>query len=119
MKTTERIVLFLVACMSVRLLFAYVAKIINTTLLRYMGYVILILSLGMFYSYATMKLPGVGAFGGTNWWNNLRPLHGVLYLLFSYHAIQGHTYAWMYLAIDALIGFTIFVIHYGLYYLDK
>ena len=114
----ERIVLFLVGCMGVRLLLVYVAKTISPTLLRYMGYVLLLPAFGLFYSYA-MKPPGVGAFGGPNWWNQLRPVHGTLYLLFSYHAIQGHKDAWMYLAIDALLGFISFVTHYGLYYLGK
>ena len=114
----ERIVLFLVGCMSVRLLLVYVAKTLPLTLLRYMGYVLLLPAFGLFYSYA-MKSPGVGAFGGNIWWNQLRPLHGILYLLFSYHAIQGHPHAWMYLAVDVFIGFTSVVIHYELFKIDS
>lgn len=109
---TDRIVLFLVGCMGIRLLLVYIANTINLTLLRYMGYLLLLPAIGLFYSYAKMQSPGVGAFGGNIWWNQLRPLHGVFYLLFSYHAIRGNPHAWVYLLADVLFGFTMFVIHY-------
>lgn len=112
MKTIERVVLFLVGCIGIRLLLVYIAKTVNLTLLRYMGYLLLLPGFGLFYIYARMQSPGVGAFGGHIWWNQLRPIHGLLYLLFSYHAILGHPYAWMYLLVDVVFGFAMFVTHY-------
>jgi hypothetical protein len=53
-----------------------------------------------------------GAFGEKVWWNNLRPVHALLYLLFAYNAIQGKRNAWVYLLVDALIGLVSFLFVY-------
>jgi len=42
----------------------------------------------------------------------LRPIHALLYLLFSYNAIIGNKDAWIYLFIDALFGLTSFLIYH-------
>ena len=55
-----------------------------------------------------------GAFGGESWWNNLRPVHALLYGLFAYNAIIGNRGAWIYLLIDVLIGlFSFLIFHYN------
>ena len=57
---------------------------------------------------------GVEVFGEKIWWNNLRPLHSILYFLFAYNAIKGNKNAWIYLLIDVVIGLISFLIfHYG------
>ena len=38
------------------------------------------------------------------WWNDLRIVHGSLYLLFSYMAFNQNKDAWLILLIDTLIG---------------
>lgn len=40
------------------------------------------------------------------------PIHALLYLLFSYNAIQGNKNAWIYLLIDVLFGLTSFLLYH-------
>ena len=81
----------------------------------YMGYLALIPAVGFIYLYlsGTRKV-GTEVFGEKIWWNNLRPIHGLMYLLFSYNAITGNKNAWIYLLMDVIIGLISFLIfHYN------
>jgi hypothetical protein len=113
----KRFLLFLFGCIGVRSLFVYIAKNVNSQLLMYMGYLALIPAIGFFYIFFTgTRQTGVEVFGEKIWWNNLRPLHGVLYFLFAYNAILGNKNAWVYLLIDVVIGlssFSIFHLYNG------
>ena len=110
----KRFLLFLVGCIGTRSLFVYLAKTINSTYLKYMGYMAILPALGFFYIFFTGSRPTGGeVFGDKIWWNNLRPVHGLLYALFAYNAIRGNTYSWIYLLIDVLLGLISFLtFHY-------
>ena len=110
----KRFLLFLVGCIGSRSLLVLLAKIANTTYLQYLGYVALLPAIGFFYIFLTgSRKTGAEVFGGKIWWNDLRPVHGLLYLLFAYNAITGNSFAWVYLLIDVLIGLTSFLVfHY-------
>lgn len=109
----ERILLFLVGCIGIRLLLVYIAKNIDIKLLKYMGYITLIPAFGFIYIYLTgVRKTGPEVFGGKIWWNNLRPIHAILYLLFSYNAIIGNRNAWIYLLIDVLLGLISFLVYH-------
>ncbi len=109
----KRFLLFLIGCIGTRLLLVYIAKNINTTLLKYMGYLLLIPALGFFYIYLTnSRKTGAEVFGNKIWWNHLRPVHGLFYLLFAYNAIHGNKNAWIYLLIDVIFGLSAFLIHH-------
>lgn len=108
---TKRVLLFLLGCIGTRLFLVYVAKNINTTLLKYMGMLALLPAFSFFYIYLTgSRKTGVEVFGDKIWWNNLRPIHGVLYLLFAYNAINGNKNAWIYLLVDVLFGLASFLV---------
>jgi hypothetical protein len=109
----KRFMLFLIGCIGFRLLIAYVAKTIDIKFLKYMGYLLLLPAFGFLYIYLTgARKTGPEVFGDKIWWNSLRPIHGLLYLLFSYNAINGNKNAWIYLFIDALFGLTSFLIYH-------
>ena len=109
----KRILLFLVGCIGVRLLLVYIAKNIDIKLLKYMGYITLIPAIGFIYIYLTgSRKTGPEVFGSKIWWNNLRPIHAILYLLFSYNAIIGNRNAWIYLLIDVLLGLISFLVYH-------
>ena len=111
----KRFLLFLFGCIGTRISLVYIAKNINVDMLKYMGYLSLIISLGFFYIFLSGIRPtGPEVFGEKIWWNNLRPIHGLLYLLFSYNAINGNRNAWIYLLIDVLFGLTSFLTHHYL-----
>lgn len=110
----KRFLLFIFGCILVRTLFVIIAKNIDIKLLPYLGYLALIPSLGFFYIYLTnSRKTGAEVFGDKIWWNNLRPLHGILYGLFAYNAINRNPNSYIYLLIDVILGLTSFLIfHY-------
>jgi hypothetical protein len=80
-----------------------------------MGYLALLPAIGFFYLYLSgSRETGAEVFGDKIWWNNLRPIHGILYSLFAYNAIIGNQTAWVYLLVDVLFGLASFLIfHYN------
>jgi hypothetical protein len=110
----KRFLLFLIGCIGTRTLFVYLAKNATLTYLKYMGYLAIFPAIGFFYLFFTgSRKTGAEVFGDKIWWNNLRPIHGSLYALFAYNAINGNKYAWVYLLIDVIIGLVSFLVfHY-------
>ena len=109
----QRFLLFLIGCVGIRSLFVIIARYINTKYLKYLGYLALVPAIGFIYIYLTgIRKTGVEVFGEKIWWNNLRPIHSILYFLFAYNAIIGNQQSWMYLLVDVLIGLISFLIHH-------
>lgn len=107
----KRFLLFLIGCIGIRSLFVYIAKNVNTQLLMYMGYLTLIPAIGFFYIYLSgVRQTGAEVFGEKIWWNNLRLIHAILYLLFAYNAINKNPNSWIYLLIDVTFGLFSFLI---------
>lgn len=106
----KRFLLFLFGCIGTRTLLVYLAKNANKTYLLYMGYLAILPAIGFFYLFITdSRKTGPEVFGDKIWWNNLRPIHGLMYALFAYHAINGNDFAWIYLLIDVIIGLISFL----------
>ncbi len=109
----KRFLMFLIGCIGTRSLFVITAKNINTKYLKYLGYMALLPAVAFIYIYLTgSRKTGVEVFGEKIWWNNLRPLHSILYFLFAYNAIIGNKQSWVYLLVDVLIGLISFLIHH-------
>jgi hypothetical protein len=110
----KRFLLFLVGCIGIRTLFVIAAKNSPVIYLKYMGYLALLPAIGFVYIFFTgSRQTGAEVFGGKIWWNDLRPIHALLYFLFAYNAIMGNAGAWVYLLIDVLFGLSAFVhFHY-------
>ena len=112
-KTYKIFILFLFVCIGLRLLLVYIAKNISIRYLKYMGYLLLIPGFAFIYMYITgIRDSGLGTFGNKIWWSNLRPIHGILYLLFSYNAINGNKNAWIFLLIDVIFGLISFLTYH-------
>ena len=109
----KKYLLFLIGCIGTRFVLVYIAKNISTQMLKYMGYLLLLPAIGFFYIYFTgIRKTGPEVFGDKIWWNSLRPIHGILYLLFSYNAIIGNHNAWIFLLVDVLFGLTSFLVYH-------
>ena len=107
----KRFLLFLIGCIGTRTLLVYLAFISNKTILRYMGFIALLPAIGFIYIYLSgSRKTGPEVFGDKIWWNQLRPIHSLLYFLFAYNAIVGNTNAWVYLLVDVIIGFGSFLL---------
>ena len=109
----QRFLMFLIGCIGIRSLFVIIAKYIHTEYLKYLGFLALIPSIGFMYIYLSgSRKTGAEVFGEKIWWNDLRPVHSILYFLFAYNAIIGNTQSWIYLLVDVLIGLISFLIHH-------
>lgn len=111
----KRFLLFIFGCISIRLLFVYIAKTVDKSYLPILGLLALIPAIGFFYIFFTKsRETGPEVFGEKIWWNNLRILHGLLYLIFAILAITRQSYAWIPLLIDVSIGLLSFLyFHYS------
>ena len=110
----KRFLLFLFGCIGSRTLLVYIAKSAKETYLKYLGFLALIPAIGFIYLFITGKRKtGPEVFGDKIWWNNLRPVHSLLYFLFAYNAISGNQNAWIFLLIDVIVGLLSFLsFHY-------
>ena len=109
----KRMLLFLIGCIGTRSLFAYIAKNIGLRYLPLLGYLALLPMIGFIYIYFTgSRQTGAEVFGAKIWWNNLRPIHALLYGLFAYYAIQRSNFAWKFLLADVIIGFFAFIMYH-------
>lgn len=107
---TKRLLLFLIGCIGMRSLFAYVAKVASVGWLRVMGWLALIPAIGFMYIYLTgARQTGAEVFGEKIWWNSLRPVHALMYFTFAWLAINGvRGMAWKVLAADVVLGLSAF-----------
>ena len=109
----KRFLLFLFGCIPSRLFIMYIAKTISLQYLPILGYIALMPAIGFIYLYLSgTRKTGSEVFGDKIWWNDLRPIHGILYLLFSYNAINGNKNAWIFLLVDVLFGLTSFLTYH-------
>lgn len=107
----KRILLFLFGCIPTRLAFVYIAKNISLQYLPLLGYLALLPAIGFIYLYLSgTRKTGPETFGDRIWWNQLRPIHALFYLLFAYNAINKVRNAWIYLMYDVILGLFSFLI---------
>jgi hypothetical protein len=111
----KRFLLFLGGCIPIRLLFVFVAWSIYIKYLPLLGYIALLPAIGFLYLFVSGKRQtGLETQGQPIWWVNFRPIHGILYLLFSIYAIKGIRKSYLFLLIDVLIGLLLFLwFHYN------
>jgi hypothetical protein len=109
----KRFLLFLGGCIPSRLALTALAKYMPNKYLPYLGLITLLMALGFLYLYFTgARKVGPETFGQPIWWNKFRIIHGILYLLFSFYAINRYASAYLFLLYDTLIGLTLFLGHH-------
>jgi hypothetical protein len=107
----KRFLLFLIGCIGTRSLFVLIAKNASSKYLPLLGYLALLPAIGFLYIYFTgSRKTGGEVFGEKIWWNDLRPIHSLIYFLFAYNAIIGNNKAWIYLLVDVIFGLISFLI---------
>jgi len=106
----KRYIMFLLLCIPTRAYIAYKAKNTSKENLKIMGYISLIVSLSMLFIYLTdLRQSGLETQGAKIWWNNLRPVFSIIYMLFALSAIDGKDYAYKFLIADVILGFIAFI----------
>ena len=107
----KKTLLFLFGCMGTRLGLVWVAKT-QPHLLQIMALLAASISFGFMYIWANgLRKTGPETFGDPIWWNDLRPLHSILYAIFAFMAYNGSEHAWKVLLLDVTIGFSAWVNH--------
>ena len=108
--TTKRFILFLFGCIAARVIFVLIAKYIDSKYLPYLGALALLTSVSFLIIYFSgLRKTGPETFGKKIWWNNLRPVHATMYLIFAVLAFNKNKNSWVPLAIDVIIGFLAFI----------
>ncbi len=101
----KRRLLFLFGCVPTRSALVYLAYTATPAFLQILGLLALAPAFGFWYLYLTgSRKTGAEVFGDQIWWTNLRPFHGLMYLLFAVLALFQIKHAWMILFADVLIG---------------
>jgi hypothetical protein len=109
----KRFLAFLLLCIPVRIGFVFIAKKVDKKYLPYLGYLAILPAIGFAYIYIFGKRKTGGeTFGQKIWWNNLRPIHSILYFIFTYLALKKSNIAYIPLLLDVIIGLISFIIYH-------
>ena len=107
----KRLILFLVGCMGSRVALVWIAKNYPRVLF-YIGIMAVGISFGFMYIWVNgLRKTGIETLGEKIWWNDLRPLHSILWGIFAVMAFQGNQNAWKVLLLDVTIGFLAWLNH--------
>ena len=109
----KRFLLFIFGCIPSRLGLAAVAKYLPNKYLHYLGYITLIPAFGFLYLYFTGKRQvGLETQGAAIWWAPFRLFHGLMYLAFSFYAMNRNPIAYIFILVDTFIGLALFLINH-------
>jgi len=90
-----------------------IAKSVPNRYLPILGCLALGPAIGFMYIFFSgARQTGAETFGAKIWWNNLRPVHAMIYTLFAYAAFTRNKNAWVLLAIDVVLGLVSFLVHH-------
>lgn len=114
----KRIILYLIGCMGARTTLTYIVKNHPDKYKNILTAMLLIPAFGFAYIYLNdLRKTGGEVFGDKIWWNNLRPLHSILYFITALLVFLKQKNAFYFLAIDTLIGLVAFALyHLGIIY---
>jgi len=111
-----RIVLFLCACIPLRIILAYLPTVLDKNYLFYYGFLLLTISTSFFYLFFTNSRLEAPESGGKTWWAELRIVHGLFYLFAAIFALQMNELAYIPLSMDVVFGLISFLVKH--YYLE-
>lgn len=110
----KRFILFLLGCIPSRLVLIYLAK----KYAKVVAYSSIFFSIGFMYIYINNKRKtGAEVMGDTIWWNQLRPIHSMLFGLFALVTLSNiltyyTQYTWLLLVADTLLGLLAFLYYH-------
>ncbi len=108
----KKIIAFLLGCLGIRLILALIAKNISKHNLKLSAIPATIIGLSFLFIYLfDLRKSGFEA-GGKIWWNNMRPIHGLMYICYACYAYKQVDFAWIVLLLDTIIGFIAWLWHY-------
>lgn len=103
---------FLIGCLGTRLMLTFLAKYVGQKNREKIAYITMFISV-TFITLYLFDLRKTGAEAeGLIWWNKLRPIHGVMYFLFSIYTFKKEKFSWIFLLIDTILGFIFWYLKY-------
>ena len=123
MISSKRILTFLFGCILLRIILALSAYYFESNKYRIpviMGIVAFIMGLSFFSIY--FDIAGTASVNkqlqvwmdqdSKVWWNNLRPLHGTMYIIFALLVFFNIKYSYVVLSLDVTIGLIAWILHH-------
>lgn len=106
-------IVFILGCIICRAIIAYGMSYIPTRFLPYMGTITMIPFIGFSYIYLNdLRKVGLETGGKEIWWNDMRPVHGAIYYMFSIMALKSNKHAYLALVLDVIVAIFVFIYHY-------
>ena len=105
--------IFLLGCIGLRSFFTYLSS--NPKFLPYIGGFYLLFSIRILHIYifgnerADRQLEWLG--DKKIWWNQMRLVHGLIWLLFAILVFTKFNHSWIVLTVDTLIGLIVWILH--------
>lgn len=115
---TKRFLVFILGCIGSRLSLSMIAKYIMIDYLPLLAIFTIPISISFMYLYifgndvVDKQLEWLG--DKKIWWNQLRPVHSILFMIFSILAINKSSYSWLILLLDTIIGLISWLIHHNI-----
>lgn len=113
--------LFLLGCIPTRILLFYIAYLFSNSCEKKQGlknlFSLFTLMIGISFIVIYLngwRKTGIETEGRLIWWNDIRPLHGFMFITFSLLNFLNFKYSWIFLALDVIIGLISFFYHYYL-----
>lgn len=112
-----RFINFLLFCTGLRIALAYSPYIAYSPFDKVLSLLLLIIGLGFFVIYFFgLRQTGLETGGKPIWWNFLRPVHSILFILASYFVwINKEKWASFLLFIDVTLGLLMFILWHFVY----
>jgi hypothetical protein len=113
---TKRILVFLLGCIGTRLALTILAKYIAIDYLPYFTFFTIPVAISFMYLYifgndtVNSQLEWLG--DKKIWWNELRPIHSISFMIFSIMAVNKSPDAWIILLLDTIFGLISWLIHH-------
>ncbi len=114
MNNIQKRFLFFSLCIIIRVIFVLLAYYLDKKYLYYMSFPAFLISLGFFIIYfGNLRKTGAEVIGSKIWWNDIRPIHALNYLIFAYLAYKKNKFSYIPLMFDVIIGLVAFLIYHN------
>ena len=100
-----------ILCILVRFIISFLTKNFQNN--KIIPLLTFIQSLSFFYLFLFDLRLNAPEANGITWWNIYRPIHGALFLLFTFYYLK---FAWKFLFFDTIFGIIFFMFHHLIRY---
>lgn len=109
----QRILFFLLLCIPIRSLAVFISyKYQHKMITKALAFIYLIIGINMMIMFQFNLRQDAPEGGGKTWWNNIRPLHSLLYIMFAIFVFINKDYSYMFLLGDVILGLLVFILHH-------